>query len=282
MPLRYRSAFVLFAATLTAGCDVRVGEHGVSLDIVEGKATDEWTGEYTLDRGGQLEIVNTSGPIDVFPATGLAVEVRATREVKGRTDEAANEALRQVAIREEVTSSRVKVETAEPGEGGFRGRVTVAYRVNIPPGLSVALRSQTGGVRLENVDGRFTVATTNGSINGRGVSGTVDASTVNGGINMELAAVTGDVRIVTVNGGIRLDVSPDVNATLEATAVNGGVVVREGFPLEATDRQRLRVAGRINKGGPRIVAQTTNGGVVIGGRGRGRGGAPEVLERELR
>jgi hypothetical protein len=281
MPFRYGSALLL-AAALSTGCDVKVGEHGVSVDIVEGKATDEWTRSYSISPGGELEIVNAVGSIEVFPAAGSQVEVRATREVRTRTDEAAQRALEEHTIKETATPERVAIETTQPEWDGFRGRINISYRVNVPPGLNVSLRSQSGATRLENVDGRFTVASTNGTINGRGVSGSVDASTVNGGITMELASVAADSRIVTVNGGVRLDVRPEVNAMLEASAVNGGVVVREGFPLEATERQRLRVAGRINKGGPRIVAQTTNGGVVLGAGGRGgRRGEPEILEREL-
>jgi hypothetical protein len=84
-----------------------------------------------------------------------------------------------------------------------------------------------------------------------------------------------------VNGAIRLDLSPDVQATLEASAINGGVVVRDGVALESTERGRQRVAGRINKGGPKIVAQTTNGGVVVS-TGRGGRAQPDVVSQELR
>jgi hypothetical protein len=278
-----RPALVVVVALPLTACDVRVGEQGgVSVGIVEGRASDEWVRAYSLAAGGELAIVNPHGPIDVFPAAGSEVEVRARREVRARSDEAAQELLKQVAISETVSPDRITIETAEPRGEGFRPRVTVTYRVNTPPGLTLSLRSQNGGVRLENVAGRFTAATTNGTITGRGVSGALHASTVNGGIVVDIVRVDDDVRLTTVNGGVRLDVGPGVNATLEASAVNGGVVVREGFPLQATERARLRVAGRINAGGPAIVVQTTNGGIVIGGgRGAGRGDT-EVLERELR
>jgi len=85
--------------------------------------------------------------------------------------------------------------------------------------------------------------------------------------------------MTTVNGGIRLEARPGLNATLEASAVNGGVMVRDGFPLQFTEREPRRVAGRINNGGSKIVLRTTNGGIVVGA-GRGRR-APETIEREL-
>lgn len=269
-------------APLATGCDVRVGDHGVSVAIVEGRASDEWTRSYTLPAGAELEIVNANGQIEVFPAAGPQVEVRATRDVRSRNDETAQALLAQVAIAETVGAERVHIESPPPpANGRFQQRMTVTFRVNIPEGLAVALRNQNGSVRLENVSGRLDVSTSNGMISGRGVSGALDASTVNGGVVVDMVEVTGDMRLSTVNGGVRLDVRPGLNATLEASAVNGAVVVRDDVRFEPTVRERARVVGRINEGGPRIVVQTTNGAVVVG-EGRGPGGAPEVAEPELR
>jgi hypothetical protein len=279
MTARYSSVFIA-ALLLSTGCDVQVSDKGVSLDIVEGKASDEWTRTYTLPKEGRLEIVNPNGLIEAFPATGANVEVRVTREVRSRSDEAARELLKQVSINEEVAPDRVKIETADVRQmGGFRQGIRIEYRVNIPPGLNVSLKTQNGAVRLENVEGRLAASSTNGGVTGSGLSGAVDASTVNGGIVMDLASVTGDVRIVTVNGGIRLNIPRDTNATLDATAVNGGVSVSDELPLTTTERARLRVSGRINNGGPKIEVQTTNGGIRIG---TGEGGPEEFRRRERR
>jgi DUF4097 and DUF4098 domain-containing protein YvlB len=268
----------LIAVALSA-CDVRVGEQGVSVEMVEGMAREEWMRTYSIAPGGRLEIINTNGVIEVFPATGADVEVRARSEVKSRTDERAKQLLEQLTIAEEVAPDRVRIETKMAADsGGFGQRVSVAYRVSLPPGLAVSLRTESGGARFENVDGQFTIASTNGMITGRGVSGSLDASTVNGGINIELTAIRDDVRMTTVNGGIRVDVGPAVNATLDASAVNGGVVIREGVSFEATERERRRVAGAINKGGPRLALHTTNGGIVVGA-GPGRGETRQIEQR---
>jgi hypothetical protein len=70
--------------------------------------------------------------------------------------------------------------------------------------------------------------------------------------------------MVTVNGGVMLTVASGVNANLEATVVNGGIQVRDGLQLSVEEQSRQRVAGRIGSGGPRVVVQTTNGGVRLG------------------
>jgi hypothetical protein len=66
--------------------------------------------------------------------------------------------------------------------------------------------------------------------------------------------------------------------------VNGAVLVADGMPLTTTDKSPQHVAGTINRGGPTIYANTTNGAVRVksgkldvyeSGRGRrGRRGPP--------
>jgi hypothetical protein len=263
---------VLGMALASVACDVKVGEGGgLSVDFAAGKASDEWVRTYDIKPGGHLHIININGQIQASPATGSQVEVRAIREARAGSEEASRELLKKSEMREEVTPDGVTIETPE-GQGRGRGfgrpQLSVRYEVRVPPGLNMLFKTQNGEVRLENVDGvRIEATTTNGGITGRGVSGAVEAQTVNGGVTMDLASVTGDSRITTVNGGVMVTVSPGVNANLEATVVNGGVQVQDGFQLIADEQSRQRVAGRIGKGGPRLVLQTTNGGVRLGARG---------------
>ncbi len=264
-------AAVLWLALVSLGCDVKVGEEGgLSVDFAGTRATDEWVRTYEIKPGGRLEIINVNGQIHALPATGTMVEVRAVREVRASSEEASRELLRKTEMREEVAPDRVSIQVPEDREGrGFRGpRMSIKYDVRVPAGLNLFFKTQNGEVTLENVQvSRLEAATTNGGITGRGLTGAIEASTVNGGIQMDLTEVTGDTRMVTVNGGIRLTVAPGVNADLEATVVNGGVSVQDGFPLTGDERSRQRVAGRLGSGGPRLVAQTTNGGVRVQSRG---------------
>jgi hypothetical protein len=287
MRFAIHATVVLCLGLAIAACDIKVGENGVSVDVASGKASDEWTRTYTLPKGGRLEIINVNGVIEAFPAKGSQVEVVARREVRTRTDEEAKARLAKAEMIEDVGPDHVRIQM-KPGEPnasfGPHGRVNIVYRVGVPPGLVTTFRTENGAVRIDNVEGRITAASTNGPIVGRGLSGTVDASTVNGGIEIGMRALSGDSKIVTVNGPATLIVAPDLDAELDAAAVNGGVTTQDGLPLTTTDRTGRRVAGRLNDGGPRITVQTTNGGVRVGmnaefarGRGlrgrRGRGDA---------
>lgn len=258
---------LLVVAALGSGCDVRVGENGVSLDVAGGKATDEWTRTYTVTKGGTVEVVNVNGPIVVEAATGSQVEIRATRVARAKSEEEAQELLKKAEIKEEVAPDRVVIQTIT-GSGMTFGRrsLNVEYRVRVPAGLQVSVKTENGGIGLHDVNGTLVASTTNGGVRGTNVSGAVSAHIVNGGIVMDLARVAGPVELESVNGGIRLDIPADLNADVEASAVNGGVSTDDALKLQTSERARTKVIGKLNRGGPRISVSTVNGGVRLRAR----------------
>jgi DUF4097 and DUF4098 domain-containing protein YvlB len=92
---------------------------------------------------------------------------------------------------------------------------------------------------------------------------------------MNLDAVSGDVRLTTVNGAVRLEVPSTADIDLDAATVNGGVSVDDRLKLSDVSGNRssfgpsTSIRGRMNKGGPRVTLQTTNGGVRVTTPGSG-------------
>jgi hypothetical protein len=247
---------VLLMALLGAACDVRVDENGIrGMRVAAGS-----------DGVG-------AGPDVLGAADGAQVEVRAEREVRANSDEAARDLLRTLQIREEVSADAVRISAAgeesdwHPPGLGRRVQARVDYHVRVPAGLTLVFKTENGGVRLENVNGRMTATTTNGGITGSGLGGAVTAQTVNGGIRMDLSSVTGDVNLSTTNGGVRLDLPPDVKATLDVSCVNGGISIDDVFGVERPQRDARRVNATVNGGGSKISAASVNGGIRIRARG---------------
>jgi DUF4097 and DUF4098 domain-containing protein YvlB len=104
--------------------------------------------------------------------------------------------------------------------------------------------------------------TVNGEIHARGIGGDVKASTVNGGVDISLAAVTGDVNVETTNGGVTVRLPADAKALLLGRTTNGGLNV-EGLQGEEVERSRRRLEVKLNGGGRRVEAETTNGGITF-------------------
>jgi len=234
------------------GCDVKVNDKGFALNLGRADATDEWTRSYQLPAGGRLEIVNTNGLIEVNGSDGTGVDVRAERRARAGSQDEAAQLLKKLDMREEVSPTRVKIDASSATESSGFGRndFDIQYHVRIPAGLSVSFRTSNGAIRLQNINGQITAATTNG------------------GVQADLSSISGDVTLATTNGGVRLDLPTDVKANLDAACVNGGISIDDQFKVNTqSDNSRCRVSAALNGGGPRISAATVNGGIRIRARG---------------
>jgi hypothetical protein len=259
----------ILAAAGAAACDVRVDDQGgVSVDVNEGgRAEDESTQTYPLTKGGRIELQIENGDIELAGGTGTAVDVHSTRRARARNDEAARQLLKQQYFTVEAAPDRLSIRSVKlDAQEAFRRRVRTDYRITVPAGASVAIKIENGAVRLTEVNGRFTIDSTNGRVMGRAVSGGLEAQMVNGMVIVQMASVTGDVKVTTVNGHAILGLPPHTNATVEASSLNGAVVVQDSLPIVATTKDRQRLSGRLGTGaGPKIELRTTNGNVRLGG-----------------
>jgi hypothetical protein len=257
-------ALLVAAAVLTTACDIKVGNGDFSVDIVSGKAQDEWSRTYTLKRGAKIHVINTNGRIDVQPNDGPSLDVRAERIAKARSDEAAKAVLEKVEILEVVNDAGVTLQTKLRERLSMGQHQEVRYHLKVPAGMSIEVTTSNGGVELSNLDATIIATTTNGGVTARNGSGSIEASTTTGGVNLDLAAIgEGGVKAETVNGSVRLRVPYDLKANLNAQCVNGGISVDNVKLDPSAERTRRRVEGTINGGGPPIRVDTTNGAIRI-------------------
>jgi len=233
---------VLAAAAAGAGCEMNVADGNFNMGLASGRASETWTRSWTVTAGGRFELRNVNGGVTVQPAAaGAPLEVKAERIARSSTDEAARELLKKVEIHEEATADRVLVETRAPKTWG-----------------------RYGGIDVHGVTAPAVVRTTNGGIKGDGLAGPLEARTTNGGIDVALTAVPGAVTLETVNGGISLAVPGATAAEIAARVTNGGIHVDDALKFEAVGEQNRRnVQGKLNGGGPRVEASTTNGGISV-------------------
>jgi putative adhesin len=254
---------LVLASAAGAGCDIAMAD-------LRQKETVEWRKTYDLQPGGQLEISNVNGRIDVQPSTGASVEVVAEKSARAGSVEAAKDALARIEIQEKASPTSVRIETKiQRGGGGFFGgwNQEVHYMVKLPPSLNVRLTTVNGGIELSGLKGRVTAEATNGGVKAHDISGAIDASTTNGGVEVDLADVgEGGVRLGCTNGGIRLRLPASAKATISARITNGGINT-DGIDVEGSgESSRRRLEGRLNGGGPRIDLEGTNGGIRISAR----------------
>jgi len=248
-------AFVVPLALALAACD--------GAFELAGRATDEWTRSYPLAEGGQLQISNTNGIVEIEGITGSTVDVRAERVAHATTDSAARDLLSRIVIKEDVTPARISLDSERVGIWSGVG-YEVHYHVRVPRNTVVRATTTNGRILLHALAGQTAAATTNGGISGDGLAGGITANSTNGRVELELAALgAGEVDLRTTNGQVSLTLPVDARADLDASVTNGDISVT-GLKFEPSDQSRRHVSGRINGGGTPITASTTNGAIRIG------------------
>jgi hypothetical protein len=250
-----------FALAALAGCDIATAHFGA-------QQSSEWRRTYPLQAGGQVEISNVNGRIDVQPSDGSTVDVLAVKTGRGGSDEAAKQALERIEIVESASPSLVRIETRLPQSSGMfnRGGYEVKYTVRVPASADVRFTTVNGGIDVAGLSGTTRLETTNGGIHARDIGGAIEASTTNGGVEVDVTRVVEPgVKLGCTNGGITLRLPADARATISASVANGGIDT-SGLPLESSESSRRRLEARLHGGGPAITIEGTNGGIRIGSR----------------
>lgn len=258
--LRDLAALPLVAAlSLTAACDI-------ALSGAREEATETVTRSFPLSAGGTLDIATTNGRIEVVAGTAPTVEVKAVKVAKAATREGAQDLLKKLQIKEEVTADLIRLRAERDGGKGpslsWGTSAEVRYFVTVPANTKVLLTTTNGRIEVVDVKAGAQLETVNGPINARGLGGAVKASTVNGGVDIGLASLTGDVNVETTNGGVTVRLPGDAQALLLGRTTNGGLNV-DGLEVVEVERSRRRVEAKLNGGGRRVEAETTNGGITF-------------------
>jgi DUF4097 and DUF4098 domain-containing protein YvlB len=242
-----------------AGCELATASF-------RAEAKEEWNRTFTLPADGTFEVENTNGAIEVEPATGSEVEVRAERIAKSHSDEAARDLLKQIEIAVEQSGNRVRLKSKFP-RSLHMSSAEVRYSVKVPASLSVRLENTNGRVSVNGVAGAVEASTTNGGVSGRALKGPVKASTTNGGVDVDVDAVhAGGIELETTNGGVKLHLPSSAKADLSASCVNGGISIDRLSMESGRESSRRHVEGQVNGGGPKVRVETVNGGVHVVGK----------------
>lgn len=185
--------------------------------------------------------------------------VRALIQATGDTRSEAQDLAKSITIR----TDRDRVYAEGPSPRRY-SHWSVSYEVYVPRKIDLDAETHNGGVHVEGVSGRLDFRAVNGGISIRDAGGDVRAETTNGGVVAELTGSTWNgqgLDLETTNGGVTLDIPRGYNAELETGTVNGGMNI--DFPITVRGNIGRRINTTLGKGGPRVRAITTNGGVRI-------------------
>lgn len=244
----------------------------------------EETVEKTFPADGvrEIRIQNINGDIHVASSGGGDVVVRAEITARGADREQARKNLENIHLQWSHKGGVVSVEVRgkhSPLFGGRRVPGRVSFEVLVPHPVDLGMHSVNGSLQVETPVGRVRAETVNGrlsvkecdSLEGETVNGSVEAAvgrsatveTVNGSIRLRAPrGLGGDTHLETVNGAVEIRMPADVNARLDLQSLTGGIRL-EGVNTEGLRRKRTKVEGVLGKGGPRLQAETINGGILL-------------------
>lgn len=159
------------------------------------------------------------------------------------------------------------------------GGITASYKLYLPAGLKVKLRTGAGSITVNDYDGDLTLSSSLGTISVEAVSGALEAETGSGTIrirqhNGPVVARTnaGSISARQVNGSLQLDsgtglieVEEHTGGSLAAETKTGSISVISPAPLEG-DVLLKTSAGAINltvsrDSSMRVTAQTRTGSI---------------------
>ena len=180
--------------------------------------TEELVRTIRMDPSGRFTLTNVGGDITVTGVDGDDLTIRATKRVAGR-GAAAEDALSRVEIEIEERGGRVAVDThylrhrrsilqslASLFSGGERVPfVAVDYLVTVPRAAGVAIKSFSGDVTVERVDGETRVEIASGDGRLASLARLVEVRTFSG--DLELADVRSDDALAIRTASGRLDIA---------------------------------------------------------------------------
>jgi DUF4097 and DUF4098 domain-containing protein YvlB len=186
------------------GCHVSIGGWG------QEKFTRIWTAQTPKGTLTGLSVRTHSGAISVTGADVTDFSVTAEITAHAPTEEQARELAEQVEVSCKPNGDTLEI-SAEYPKPSFNGGVTVSYAVIAPKQMNVQCNSSYGKLTFADLDGTVAGKTSSGSIEARGVHGSVDLDSSYGSVtcadangpNIVLRTNSGAIHASNISGSLR-------------------------------------------------------------------------------
>lgn len=219
---------------------------------------ESWTAQYPLPAGGQVEVANVQGSIQVEGWDRSEVELTV---IKTPADPAGGD----VHILVEPGRNSLRVRTLYPGPTELP--VQVDYRLRVPRQVRLdELRTVNGDILVRDVEGMVQAHTLNGDIEETGIAGSVVARTVNGDVSVRLRALPdagGRLELDAINGDLTLLLPAEADADLELSTVAGQIESRLLF-VAGGPEDDTALRAHLGRGGVAVHLRTIRGSIRVG------------------
>jgi DUF4097 and DUF4098 domain-containing protein YvlB len=238
----------IFSLTLLGSCDAN-GDFG--------QVTEDFHYSYPLESGGQLELNNVNGSVEISGWDRDSIDVSGT---KYASDQAA---LHDINVKVSASGNRANVTADMPGTR-WHGSRGVRFHVRVPRKIMLERAETTNGsVTVEDLEGGGRIRSTNGKLSLARLSGDYDVQTTNGSIQID--DCSGLEKAETTNGAIRGRIK---HGAIQAQSTNGTLDMAVDKPSDSRPMRLSTTNGSLTlalaefHGNP-INAETSHGSVTL-------------------
>jgi hypothetical protein len=281
MKLLLLTALALASAALLPGAD----ERNWKIDHHESVSK---TFEIPSGAGPRRLLVdNINGFIHVTGASGNQVRISVDRETRAWSQQAADEAQREVKLDMSQQGNFVRLYADGPFRGNngtnYRGddyygyRVIFDFEIEVPADTELVLKNLNSPIQVKNTTADYDIHGLNGKINVDDVSGSGTIQTLNGSVVVTYTRnPQRETHFKTLNGSIDVHFQPPLDADLHFKKFNGEIYTDFDVTLLPAQTGNLRdlngryvyrsdrsAAGRAGKGGPELDFETLNGSIRL-------------------
>lgn len=128
----------------------------------------------------------------------------------------------------------------------------------------VSARTSGGSISCSQLIGKSVVHTSGGSVNVSGIKGQIEAATSGGSIEASLEGQpSGECSFKTAGGSVSVALAEDITADVDAKTSAGRVSSDFSVNPPQDPKNKGELQGKINGGGPLIIAKTSGGSIRI-------------------
>lgn len=234
----------------------------------------------------QLLVDNVSGAIHVTGYEGAQVQVNVQKHIWARSQDALQEAKRDVKLDMSQQGNVVRLYedgpfrsgngTHDRGEDYYGYHVTFEYDIQVPKNTELNLKTISGEIAVKRTSGNFEIHGLNGGIDMDEIAGSGMVRTLNGKVRVAFARNPDhDSEFHTLNGAMDVYFREPLNADLHFKTLNGGVFadfdvspIPDAVQGEQRDgkfyyRSNRNGSARAGKGGPALTFDGLNGAIRL-------------------
>jgi DUF4097 and DUF4098 domain-containing protein YvlB len=226
-----------------------------------------------------LEINNSRGRVDLTPSKDGQLHLTALKIIRRGSQSEAREAAKEIVVALKSSGDRYIVDVSYPRHThvhlGFAElfdfdshrypRSEVRITAEVPPSLSVAVRSSSGDIRTEGLAGGQTLRSSSGDIEVDSAAGRVDVSTSSGDVSAvglhaaRLSSSSGDLEVREVAGPLRASTT---SGDISVKGAQDSLILLSRSGDITTDAAPHGLRGESSSG--EVVADYAAGAVQVG------------------